>query len=177
VVDIKRRLFFALWPDAATRTRLAELAQDVAQESGGVATVADRLHVTLAFLGEQPLALVPELERAASRVQGAAFCMRLEQIGCWRRSGIAWIAASQTPEALSTMRRLLAGEVAGWMGVDDKPFAPHVTLARRIDIPIRRTLAQPIEWRADAIVLVASELERTGPRYQRLASWALEGAN
>ena len=39
------RLFFALWPDAATRTIIGELARQVAAESHGRAVASDNIHV------------------------------------------------------------------------------------------------------------------------------------
>jgi len=41
------RVFFALWPDANARERLAAAALDVAAQTKGVAPPAANLHVTL----------------------------------------------------------------------------------------------------------------------------------
>lgn len=177
MVDIRRRLFFALWPDSATRIALADLARDVAERSGGRATAADRLHVTIAFLGEQPLTRVAELAALASRVREKTFVMRFDQVGSWRRTGVTWIAAAETPAELPRLNRALLRGLPDVENADDsRPFAPHVTLARRIRTSVRSLLAAPIEWRVDAFSLVASELGRQGPRYDLLDSWALAPA-
>ena len=52
--EATQRLFFALWPDAATSVALAALAQQIAAESGGRPTAPGNVHLTLAFLGDQP---------------------------------------------------------------------------------------------------------------------------
>ena len=56
-----QRLFLALWPDPATAAALAVLARDVAEHAHGKATPPENIHLTLAFLGNQPSAIVPDL--------------------------------------------------------------------------------------------------------------------
>src|ERR1700724_2954341 len=64
--EATQRLFFALWPDAATSNALAALAQQVAAESGGRPTAPGNVHLTLAFLGDQPRRIPRELSAAAA---------------------------------------------------------------------------------------------------------------
>ena len=56
---------------------------------------------------------------------------------------------------------------------DERPFAVHVTLARRIAAVVRRPLVPPLVWHVAAFALVASELDATGARYRVLSSWPL----
>ena len=70
--EAKQRLFFALWPDASTADALATLAQQVAAESGGRPTAPGNVHVTLAFLGDQPRRIARELSAAAARISAPA---------------------------------------------------------------------------------------------------------
>ncbi|MDH5265059.1 MAG: RNA 2',3'-cyclic phosphodiesterase, partial [Betaproteobacteria bacterium] len=58
------RLFFALWPDAAARAALADLARATANRYGGRAVPAANLHLTLVFLGEVDPARIAALRRA-----------------------------------------------------------------------------------------------------------------
>jgi 2'-5' RNA ligase len=99
------RLFFALWPDAATRRMLDSLAREVAVETGGRAVAADNLHLTLAFLGERPAAIVPELFASAEAIEGLPFRLSLDDVGCWRKTGIAWLAASKHAAQLQELRQ------------------------------------------------------------------------
>ncbi|HYL02781.1 MAG TPA: 2'-5' RNA ligase family protein, partial [Steroidobacteraceae bacterium] len=59
-----RRLFFALWPDAAQRTVLAHAVRKAVRNCGGRPVPAESLHVTLAFLGSVPESRMAELGAA-----------------------------------------------------------------------------------------------------------------
>src|SRR5271169_5368820 len=89
-----QRVFFALWPDAALRTTMADLAREVARASGGRPTAADRIHLTLAFLGEQPADRVETLRRLGGGLRARAFTLALDALGGFPRTGIAWLGAS-----------------------------------------------------------------------------------
>lgn len=169
------RLFFALWPDVAVRAALDSLARDVAIETGGRAVVADNLHLTLAFLGERPAAMVPQLCESVSAISVSPFLMRLDDIGCWRKAGIAWLAAGEPPAQMLALQECVVRALATvQIVIDARPFAGHVTLARRIKSGVARQLAPPIEWRADSFALVASTLDPKGARYRVLATWPSE---
>jgi len=49
-----RRLFFALWPDEATREQLAHITRKAVRGSGGRPIPVENLHSTLVFLGSVP---------------------------------------------------------------------------------------------------------------------------
>ena len=61
------RLFFALWPPAKTAHALAQWTHEVSRDTGGSPTASDKIHLTLAFLGEGDAA---KAHNATSRVQG-----------------------------------------------------------------------------------------------------------
>ena len=46
------RLFYALWPPAKTAHALAQWTHEMVHGTGGTPTPSDRIHLTLAFLGE-----------------------------------------------------------------------------------------------------------------------------
>jgi len=169
------RVFFALWPDGALRTALAELAREVAQEAHGRATTQENLHLTLAFLGDQSARQVRALKALAGAVASHRFQLALDEIGSFARTGIAWLGASAPQlELVALQSRLaLALREAGF-SLDERPYAPHLTLARRAGAPVRRALARPILWNVNSFVLAASNLGRERPIYRVLAEWALD---
>ena len=174
--DAKQRLFFALWPDASTSGALATIAQEVAVESGGRATAPGNVHLTLAFLGDQPAHIACDLSAAASRISAPAFDLVFDKVESWRKTAIAWVGVRSVPPPLvalhdSVARLLLATEIEP----DNLPFAVHVTLARRVVTAVRRPLAPPLTWHVAAFALVASELSSAGARYRVLSSWPLIG--
>jgi len=169
------RLFFALWPDPETQAAIADLAQLVAAESKGRAVAADNVHLTLAFLGAQPATGLATLRALAAAVRIRPFELALDEIGGFRRAGIAWLGASIAPPEIVGLHADLASNLAdAGIILDARQFSPHLTLARRVAVPVRRKLAQPIRWKISSFALVASELDRDRPRYRLLEAWNAE---
>ena len=163
------RLFFALWPDPPRRAALGRLAASVAEETGGRATATENIHLTLAFLGAQPRESVGELTTRARRIAATPFVLELDQVDCWRKNDIAWAGASVVPRSLAALRGSLAASLAdAGIALDPRPFAVHVTLARRLRTAVRRTLSPPLAWPVDRWALVASTPGRNGPEYRVL---------
>jgi RNA 2',3'-cyclic 3'-phosphodiesterase len=171
--DATQRLFFALWPEQPTAAAFAALAQDAVAECGGRATASDNLHLTLAFLGDQPSRIAHQLTLAAGHISSPAFDLVFDRVGSWRKSEIIWAGVQNAPASLTALRSALARALAAsGIALDDR-FAVHVTLARRADAITGRALTVPITWRVNAFALVASELSSTGPRYRVLSRWPL----
>jgi RNA 2',3'-cyclic 3'-phosphodiesterase len=163
------RLFFALWPDDATRSALLALQ---ARLSGGRPVPAANLHFTLAFLGQQPQDSVSALCALAARWTEFECLLRLDQLGYFRRSRIAWIGMRNAPEPLMTLQGsvlaalseqgiVLPGEHGG--------FVPHVTLMRDAAVPPEGDVA-PIPWRAKGVVLAESVARPGGSQYRILSA-------
>jgi 2'-5' RNA ligase len=168
------RVFFAVWPDPLLLTSLAALAAEVARETRGRPTASENIHLTLAFLGEQPVSRMAPLCALAALVRGQQFALTLDEIGCFRKAGIAWLGASAPQLELGALQERLAGELrASGFPIDERPYAPHLTLARRIGVAIRRSLAAPIVWKVSSFALMVSETTASGPNYRSLAEWPL----
>ena len=165
------RLFFALWPGAETAAALAELSLSLAQAAGGRPVPAGKIHLTLAFLGEvAPERMPAALEAATIRARG--FQGVLDQVGSFRRAGVAWAGmAKPPPELLGFERKLAARLHELGFALEEREFTPHVTLARRTRRAIPRAAITPISWSAEAFTLVRAE-HGTG-RYSIVESWPL----
>ncbi len=169
-----QRVFFALWPDAGVRAALAGLAREVALESGGRPTAPDLIHLTLAFIGEQPAMRVDTLRHLAGGIRTPAFALALDEVGGFRRTGIAWVGSSMPQPELAALRDDLARALQSQgFPVDERPYAPHLTLARRSTTVINRRLLEPIRWCATSFTLMASDLGASGPAYRTIAKWRL----
>ncbi len=70
--------------------------------------------------------------------------------------------------------RLAARLRAAGFALEDRPFAPHLTLARRIERALPRAEVEPVRWRLASVALVRSE-PGTG-RYVTQREFALAGA-
>jgi 2'-5' RNA ligase len=142
------RLFFALWPDPRARDALADLARSVAAECGGRAVPPAGLHLTLVFLGEVAPDRIGDLRRVAAQVAGSAFVLPLDRVGGFARARVAWAGSSRPPPGLFALQADLERGVRGaGFSPDARPFAPHLTLARRTrTVPAVRPV-EPVAWR------------------------------
>jgi len=170
------RLFFALWPDDAARRAISALAREVAQRAEGRATRGETIHLTLAFLGDVDANRLPALAALGAAVAGAAppFALKLDLVGGYGDARVAWLGAEPVPAPLAALAaRLNAALAAGGFRVDHRPFAAHVTLARKCrSLPPRDRVAT-VGWAVDRLTLVASELTTGGSRYRTHADWPL----
>jgi 2'-5' RNA ligase len=172
--DKTRRFFFALWPDPRARALIGGLAREVALESGGRPTLPDLIHLTLAFVGAQPAIRVDSLRRLAGLVRASSFALALDKIGGFQRTGIAWLGSTNPQSELLALQRDLTDALRmRAFPIEDRSYAPHLTLARRSTTLVERRLPQPIGWRVNAFALVASETAETGPSYRTIAEWPL----
>ncbi len=168
------RLFFALWPASAARDELAALGERLAAEAGGRAVPAQKIHLTLAFLGEVSEAKARLAAGVAATLKSAPFVISVDRIGSFERSGVAWAGMSSPPEALLGLARDLAqGLRLGGFRIERRAFAAHFTLARRVRVKLDREVVPALRWEAKGFSLVASDL-RTGC-YEQIGAWPLEG--
>jgi len=155
-------------------TALADLAREVVREGGGRPTAPNQIHLTLAFLGDQPAARVETLRSLGGGLRARAFTLALDTLGGFPRTGVAWLGASVIQPHLGALHGELARALQkGGFAVDERPYAPHLTLARRSVATTERRLPQPLCWAVTSFFLVVSELGRSGPAYRTLAEWPL----
>lgn len=166
------RLFFALWPDEGAARPLAALSESVALQLEGKPVPRDRIHLTLAFLGEVAPGRAEAARRAAAAVRSSAFDLILDQIGSFRAARVAWAGCAHSPSGLEALQVRLGKELRSReFALEERPFSAHVTLARRISKAIARAPMAPIPWSAREYTLVRSE-PGTG-RYTVLETWPL----
>ena len=166
-------MFFALVPPPPLAQSLGALARDVARRARGRPVPADNIHLTLAFVGAWPRARLPELVHIGAQVRARAIELSLDTLGGFRRAGVAWIGAAATP-ALNALATSLATALAtAGVALEDRPLAPHVTLARKCRGPYPDERVTPLAWTADAVTLLESETRAEGARYRPLARWLL----
>ena len=170
------RLFFALWPDGAAASALEHLAVTLAPSVEGRAVPREKIHLTLAFLGEVPAAEVERAIAAGDSVRACELKICLDRVGSFRRAKVAWVGSDATPAGLAALHVTLREALAErGFAIEDRDFAPHVTLVRRIARALPgKELPRAISWRADGFSLVRSE-PGTG-RYSIVASWDLAPA-
>ncbi len=167
------RLFFALWPDDATRLALAEWSRQIHRVTGGRPARPETLHQTLAFLGDCPSGRLAELEAAAGRASPRRFELVLDRPGLWNHNRIAWAGASAVPPELAALVAELRAALAdARFAFDRKPFVPHLTLVRKARPGRALPEPAPIRWPIDGFVLVRSVPRPEGSEYAIQRRWA-----
>ncbi len=141
------------------------------------------MHVTLVFLGDTPDEMLTELQTvlgAAARLH-APFELRVQGTGVFggRSPHVLWTGVGGDVEAITAVQRDLVEAITplGWTP-EDRPYSPHLTLARARDRRGDRALAACADTlagedfgvtRVDGAILYRSDLTHLGPRYTQIA--------
>jgi 2'-5' RNA ligase len=169
-----RRLFFALWPDEATREALRRATRAAVRRTGGKPVPAGNFHITLAFLGNVPDERVDAIVTAARGVTFVPVHITFDRFGYFSAPRVFWIGAGETPPAL---RDLVAGIWGGMESLglerDTKPFHIHLTLARKVREAPEVDPPPLVPWTVSGFVLAESETDPNGARYQVLARFPM----
>ena len=156
---------------------VAKLAADL--QSTPVA--ASNLHVTLCFLGQVDEARVDDLRRLASSVRARHCELEFDAFDVWKKPRIlcAVTSADVPAEAASLAESLRVATNAAGFAPDDRPWRPHLTLARKV----RGNAEEPQRWpqkfapgfvvRGERFLLMESRRGEAGSAYSVVDSWAL----
>ncbi|BAL25066.1 RNA 2',3'-cyclic phosphodiesterase [Azoarcus sp. KH32C] len=167
------RVFFALWPDEATARSLFRLSAEAHAACKGRRMRRDTIHLTLAFIGDVAHERLPQLMAVGDRVVPAAFTLRLDRIAGWRHNRIVWAGTDSTPEPLTGLVEYLNAALAeAGFPVEQRKFAPHVTLLRKAEGELPRgEIAPPIDWQVRSFSLMESVRSHEGAQYVPLRTW------
>ena len=138
-----------------------------------------KFHITLKFLGEIPQSQVKDVSEAADRAveETVRFKMVVEQAGVFPKHGsprILWIGITDSEGQLPRLQARLDDECAKrGFAKEDRPFHPHLTLARLRRPEGARTLALkhkelgfgPVEVNVSELLVFRSELGQEGSKY------------
>jgi 2'-5' RNA ligase len=143
------RLFTALWPDPADRAALAGCQRGWSWPDRVSVVPPERLHLTLHFLGNVPSWRLRGLIDVL-RVPCESFSLEFGQAELWPH-GIAVLRPLAIPDGLRRLYAALAPRVSGYgLPLDDRPYQPHVTLARRAAGARPPSQGPHWKWRADS---------------------------
>lgn len=155
----------------------------------GRAVDPETLHITLAFLEEQPSALLEALHERLSEISAPTLRFRLQGLCLLGGKNPRVLAAEIAPNPelgqLHRKIRALAQEVG--IALPRTRFRPHVTVlrfARRMEASQLQQIGQALQahgdfcappFQVDHFNLYSSTLLPQGPRYEVLAQYPLVG--
>jgi 2'-5' RNA ligase len=184
------RSFLAIDLPDPLRARLGELQREL-QRAGIRAryTRPEGIHLTLKFLGEIDPDQVPRLGEGLQPLAARCPPLDLQAIGLGafpnlRRPRVLWIGV-RGPAPLERLQAEIDAALADQgFAKEDRPFHPHLTLAREPDPRAaqalqRWTRAGELElgrFTAAALTLFESQLQPGGARYAPLSTFAFSAA-
>jgi 2'-5' RNA ligase len=187
------RSFIALDLSPQVLANLAKTAVELKTRLAGLPVrwvAADKIHLTLKFLGEVSETNLERLYHILQVEAGkvAAFEMQVGEVGGFpstSRPRVIWVGV-QAPPALASLQRAIDLETAqAGYPAEERPFSPHLTLGRvgRSATPqdtrrIGELLSQVKVGSlgaslVEAVYFYRSDLKPDGPVYTRLHSAAL----
>lgn len=171
-----QRVFFALWPDDATRAAIQEFTRGAVEQCGGNPIAPENFHMTLRFIGHADAGAMARMRKAAERVRTEPLRFKLDQLGFWEEPKVFWLGCRKATDPLLRLVVNLNTELGseGFM-VETRPFRPHVTLARDAREAPQSELYDKVEWSSDKFVLVGSRTDENGVTYTVLDEWPLSG--
>lgn len=184
------RLFVAVEPSQAVRQEAARAGEHLRRALPRLhARYADpaSLHLTLAFLGQQPEQAVDALVRGLRGIAGTTrpFTCATAGLGAFPappRPSVLWLGIGEGAGALAELQGNVAAAVAPQTAAGMR-FVPHLTLARVSGLGgVQRTaVAGALEafepafprWTVDQLVLFRSDLSPQGARHSPLVRASL----
>lgn len=174
------RLFLALNLDPEVRRRIHAATHALRAATPDARWVDEsKLHLTLKFLGEQPETLVAPLSAALDQAAARSHELDLQfgAIGAFpnfRRPRVVWVGVAPDPKLELLHHDIeVACEGLG-LGVEGRPFRPHVTLARvDKDDGALRQAAKGLKVREVSVVDSVDLMLSAGGRYRVLHAAAM----
>jgi 2'-5' RNA ligase len=182
------RLFVAVEIGDALSARAAELSRELQRRAADAApgakitwVPADRLHLTVRFIGEVDDARAQAVcEALTPALASGAFDLTLHGAGAFPKGGsprVLWVGVTAGREPLLAIEREVTSRLTP-LGVEEeeRAYSPHLTLAR-VREPAGLRTARLLEGltgreigttRIDAITLFQSKLSPKGPTYTSL---------
>lgn len=190
IADTSYRCFLALAVDEPVRRRLQELQGLLCRSEADLEMPRpEDLHLTLIFLGDTPVRLLP---RVVDVMDGVArfhdpFHYRAEGVEAFGPPGrprVLWGAIKPCPPLMRLQQVLAEGVARLGHVVERRAFVPHLTLARVNAIGNDRSLTSTLasithkdigETYVSRILLMRSDLESKTARYSILHTSPLKG--
>jgi 2'-5' RNA ligase len=164
----KKRLFTAIDLPDAISGKIRKVCDNI---TGVRWTKPEQMHLTLSFIGDTDIEMIPRLSEALGRLQFTAFELTISGTGFFR-SGIFFLKPEESP-ALTALKKQIdtvLNEVLEYEP-DIRDFIPHITLARfkrRLSGTKQRLLTQefesifPVSLSVDKFILYSSKLNSEG---------------
>ena len=173
------RLFIAATPPSEIRDLLIKTYSEIERARW---VKKNQLHVTLRFLGELEDDLAAVVRESLGEISAHQLSLRIKGVGTFGRPArVLWCGLEPPGEITALAKAIDENVLQAGLTADDKPFAPHLTIARFKNSPpplIKRFLEQneafeTPEFTIREFELYQSKLSSSGPEYSVLKTYPL----
>ncbi len=187
------RLFIAAPLPPAVTDQLGHLIDDLSSRELPVRwTAANAFHLTLHFIGEVPQERAELLRMSFANLSPRTGQIRVRtgRLGTFpnpKRPRVLWVGLDGQVDKLAALRDEVGTMLTRQnVEVEEGAFRPHLTLGRARDTvdkifpyqlseaykstSVREIVDTPIEFSVSEVILYRSHLEKSGARYEELAS-------
>lgn len=170
------RLFIAIDPPEKIRQQLSELqfpAKNIRWNK------TEQLHLTLAFLDEQPQDNLDNICEALSDINLYPFELITQDIGCFRHGAI-WLGFQACEPLKQLQHKITHGMQSCGIHMESRRFHPHITLGRcKNPAPVVEQLHHRLDYQTfyfsvDHFVLKSSRLHSNGAKHLIEAEFWIE---
>ncbi len=146
----------------------------------------EQLHLTLRFIGDADDGTFAAIRAALAKVKGTPFDLALEGVGHFppgKRARVLWVGMEHNETLLKLTQDVALALVTAGVPPEERPFSPHITLARFREPPVggigpfeerHRDFALP-PFTVTAFYLYSSVLTPKGALHTREATYPLTG--
>jgi len=180
------RLFIAIELPENLIQRIARVQQQLEKQIPARAVrwvKPESIHLTLKFLGDVETTRIDSLNQALVQATAnhSSFSLDVAEPGCFpntHRPRVLWLGLDGEVEPLGRLQQSVESRIVE-LGFDpeDRPFSPHLTLARvqrnasrddasQVGLAAERGLAEPVGgWHVTGLSLMRSQLKPSGAVY------------
>ncbi|WP_411726629.1 RNA 2',3'-cyclic phosphodiesterase [Methyloglobulus sp.] len=165
-----KRLFFALWPDDMIRQQCVKITRAI--NNGKIRPVNPaNLHVTLLFLGNITTDKEIAFREEVAIIPVPKITLRFDHLNFWKKPGVLCLTATDnSPKLMALVDNLAIVARKLDIPIDERPFKPHVTLAKKAKEPMTLEF-EPIIWHSKSFCLVESCPLSNGVEYRIIEQW------
>lgn len=142
----------------------------------------DKLHITLAFIGDVPEQTITPIVERLERIKGNHFSVQLGELSCFKKRGkVKIIFLTLISKALEVLADNIKSALADIVPLEEKSFVSHITIARVKQVvdadallhTLTTTEVEPVKFSIDSFALKESILHKEGAEYVTLLSQKL----
>lgn len=192
-MSLQKRLFIAVDPDLIITNKISDLITNLKNgfPAKGFRFVSrQNLHLTLLFLGETDVCLIPDISKKLNAVcqKFSEFDLTFKGLGAFpnkRKPRVLWLGVSD-PEPVTALANAVIRSAGSTPDSGKSRFSPHLTLARVSDEwrkPSSDVFSGIFSTHGDVslgttrvreVILYQSVLQPGGPRYTALSRHSLQ---